>query len=111
MADTEFITRQEHDEFSKRIESERNRIDDENHRQNKRLDALEETVKEINKLSISIEKMTNSIQTMTGEITKQGEKIEGLESKPGKRWEALIAGLIGAVAAALGAAAMAGILH
>lgn len=111
MTDTEFITRQEHDEFSRRMESENQRIDDENHRQNKRLEALEETVKEINKLSISIEKMTSSIQTMTGEITKQGQRIEGLESKPAKRWEALIGALIGAVAAAIGAAFMAGIIH
>ena len=51
MADMEFITRQEHDEFSRRMESENTRIDDENRRQNKRLDALEETVKEINKQS------------------------------------------------------------
>lgn len=104
MAEMEFITRQEHGEFARRIDAE-------NERQNKRLSALEETVKEINKLSLSIERMTTSIQTMTTELTKQGERIEGIEAKPGKRWEALIGGIIGAVAAAIGAAVMAGIIH
>ena len=47
---------------------------------------------------------------MTEEISKQGTRLESIEAKPAKRWDALIGGLIGAIAAAIGAAFMAGIV-
>lgn len=106
----EYISRREHDEFARRMESENSRRDDEDKRQNKRLEALEESVKEINRLALSTERMAASIQALTTEITKQGERLENIESKPGKRWDALIGGIIGAIAAAIGAAIMAGLL-
>lgn len=109
--DQECITREEHNEFSRRMESEHQRINDENDRQNKRIGIVEESVKEFNKLALQIEKIAGSIQKMTQEISKQGERLEGIESKPGKRWETLIGGIIGAVAGAIGAAIAAGILH
>lgn len=111
MADIDFFTRKEQEEFARRMDTEFGRIEDEDKRQNKRIDALEETVKEISKLSLSIERMTASIQTMTAEITRQGERIEGLEEKPGKRWETLISGIIGAIAGAIGAAIVAGVIR
>ena len=40
----DMITRKEHEEFSKRI-------DEENHRQNRRIEALEESVKQISELT------------------------------------------------------------
>lgn len=109
--DQEYITREEHNEFSRRMESEHQRINDENDRQNKRIGIVEESVKEFNKLALQIEKIAGSIQQMTQEISKQGERLGGIESKPGKRWETLIGGIIGAVAGAIGAAIAAGILH
>lgn len=109
--DQEYITREEHNEFSRRMESEHQRINDENDRQNKRIGIVEESVKEFNKLALQIEKIAGSIQQMTQEISKQGKRLEGIESKPGKRWETLIGGIIGAVAGAIGAAIAAGILH
>ncbi|WP_276924876.1 hypothetical protein [Eisenbergiella massiliensis] len=109
--DQEFITRHEHEEFTKYMDSENKRRDDENKRQNKRIDALEESFKEINRLALSTERIAASIQSLTTELTKQGERLESIESKPGKRWDALISGIIGAIAAAVGAAIVAGIIH
>ena len=48
---------------------------------------------------------------MTAEISKQGERLESIESKPGKRWETLVGGIIGAIAGAVGAAIAAGVIH
>ena len=44
------ITRAEYEEYQKRIE-------DEDHRQNKRIEQLEENTKQINALTVSIEKL------------------------------------------------------
>ena len=106
----EYLTRREHEEFARRMESENARIKDENDRQNKRLGVVEESMKEFNRLALQIERIAVSIQQMTEEISKQGTRLESIESKPAKRWDALIGGLIGAIAAAIGAAFMAGIV-
>lgn len=107
----EYITRQEHSEFARRMESENQRIKDENERQNKRITIVEESVKEFNKLTIQIERIAASIQQMTEEISKQGARLENIESKPGKRWESLITGIIGAIAGAVGTAIASGLIH
>ncbi len=106
----EFVTRREHEEFARRMESENARIKDENDRQNKRIGVVEESVKEFNKLAMQIERIAVSIQQMTEEISKQGARLEQIESKPGKRWDALIGGIIGALAGAAGTAIAAGII-
>lgn len=107
----EYITRREHEEFARRMEAENERICDENNRQNKRLSALEDSVKDINKLALNIERMTASIQSMTSEIEKQGKRLESIEQKPAKKWDALVFGILGAIAAAIGAAIMSGVVH
>ena len=109
--DQDYITRREHEEFARRMDSENERIKDENGRQNKRIAIVEESVKEFNKLALQIERIAGSIQQMTEEISKQGQRLEGIESKPGKRWETLVGGIIGAIAGAIGAAIVAGVLR
>lgn len=98
--DNDFLTRREHEEFEKRMVLECQRREDEDHRQNKRLEKLEETVSKIEGLTIAIEKMTVSIGTMTTELKSQGERLEQIESKPGKRWEALVGDIIKLIVAA-----------
>ena len=96
------ISRAEHEEFRRRIEAEE-------HRQNRRLEELEETVRQIQALTISVEKMAVSMQAMADEQKRQGERLESLEEEPGKAWKSLRAGLIGAVAAAVGTALVAAV--
>lgn len=109
--DQDYITRREHDEFARRMDSENERIKDENDRQNKRIAIVEESVNEFNKLVLQIERIAVSIQQMTAEISKQGERLESIESKPGKRWETLVGGIVGAIAGVIGAAIVAGVIH
>ena len=77
------------------------KYDEINYGQNKRLDALEESVKQIHALAIAVEKMTLSIEQMTKELTKQGERLAEIEKEPALKWKQaswlVIAGLIGAV--------------
>ena len=79
----EYVGREEHAEFAKRI-------DDEQHRQNKRIDSLEQTVKEISYLAASVEKLANNMANMVKEQEKQGERLEALEGKDGEMWRTVV---------------------
>lgn len=75
----EYIQRKEHDEFAKRIEEE-------NHRQNKRIDKLESIAERINSLATSTEKLADNMQMMLKEQERQSQQISALESRDGKKW-------------------------
>jgi hypothetical protein len=76
----EYITVELHNEFAKRLEEE-------NTRQNHRLANLEEAVSANNKIAISVEKMAISIEGMQKDINRQGEKLEEICSRDGKKWQ------------------------
>lgn len=78
----DYVTRREHDEFVKRMEEK-------SERHEKRIDSLEETVKDIGRLATSIEKIATNQDYMIKEQNRQGEllnkaqaKIESLEKDP-----------------------------
>lgn len=73
------ISRAEHEEFRKSIEAE-------DHRQNRRIELLEENTKQINALTISVEKLAQSIELMVGEQKQQGKRLETLENRDGEMW-------------------------
>lgn len=72
------------------FEAETKRLDAENDRQNHRIDALEETVKEIHALTASIEKLTVSVQTMAKAQAEQSERLKAIESRDGELWRKII---------------------
>lgn len=76
---TEEISREEHEEFAKRMEAE-------NHRQNRRLDLLESTVQQIGDIAASVEKMAISLQSMVKEQEQQGRRLAVLENRDGEMW-------------------------
>lgn len=63
----------------------------------KRQDHSDELIKSIYEMSIEIKNMREDINGIT-------EKVEQIEQKPAKRWEAVIAALIGAVGGSAGTA-------
>ncbi len=100
----EVLSRQEHEEFAKRIDAE-------NKRQNARIEALEETVRQINELTISVREMAVNMGNMLEEQRKQGVRLEKLEMEPGETHKqirmSVITTVIGAiVGAAVGAVLM-----
>ncbi len=96
------ITRREHEEFARRIDTE-------NERQNKRISLLEESLQKTNALTVAVEKMAVSMENMLEEQKKQGERLEKLEKEPaetGKQIKnavinSVVSTIIGAVIAAL----------
>ena len=101
---SEFLTVEVHKEFEKRVEEE-------NTRQNHRLNNLEVGLKEVNKIAGSVERLVTQIETLTKEISKQGERLEEIEKKPAKRWDVVITGALSAIVGALMAALMSGMIQ
>lgn len=82
--DGNYITREVHEEFARRIEEE-------NTRQNRRISTLEESVKEIHGLAVSVERMAVNMENMLSAVERQGslierqsERIDEIEREPAK---------------------------
>lgn len=93
----DFISRREHEEFIKRMSSEHERLEDEDRRQNKRLDILEETVKQVASISTSVEKLATNMENMLKEQVSQGKRLETLESRDGDMWRKAVGYAVTAV--------------
>lgn len=84
------ITRKEHEEFAKRI-------DEENHRQNRRIEALEETVRHISDLTATVKELAVNMKNMLTEQEKQGDRLAKIEGKDGEMWRTIVTHILTAV--------------
>ena len=84
------ITRAEHEEFRRRLEEE-------NRRQDKRIELLEDNMRELNQLTASVGKLAASVESMVKEQEKQGQRLETLEGRDGKLWRKFLGYVISAV--------------
>lgn len=87
MDEKTYITREVYGEFTRRI-------DDENTRQNRRISALEENIKEIHGLTVSVERMAVNMENMLAAIERQGNliekqngRIDNIEKEPGNNYK------------------------
>lgn len=78
------ISRAEHEEFRRRLEEE-------NRRQDKRIELLEDNIRELNSLTASVGKLATSIESMVKEQEKQGKRLETLEDRDGAMWRKVVA--------------------
>ena len=72
-------------------------MEEENHRQNRRIEMLEGTVQQIGKLTASVEKMAASLQSMVREQEQQGKRLTALESRDGEMWRKAVTYAVTAV--------------
>ena len=77
------ISRGEHEEFAKRIDAQEKR-------QDKRLEMLENTVREIGALTLSVQRLAQSLESMVEEQEQQGRRLQALESRDGEKWRKLM---------------------
>lgn len=92
----EFLRRDVHEEFAGRMEDEHKRI-------NHRLGKVEETIGEINRLTLSVQSLAESVQRMCKEQERQSERLQTLEGRDGEKWREVVKYLItGIVGAAVG---------
>ena len=93
MDDKDYITRFEVDERLKRV-------DDENNRQNRRIDKLETMADQLSDMAASIKAMVVTMQSMQKEQERQGERLDDIEKKPADNWNQLIYTIIAMIATA-----------
>lgn len=84
------ISREEHKEFVRRM-------DEANERQSKRINILEEEVRQIGDLTISINRMSISIENMTVQLVEQGKRLQTLENRDGEMWRKVTGYLLTAI--------------
>ncbi len=88
----EYITKAVYDEAVKRIEAEE-------HRQNRRLDKLDEQMESLTELTAAVREMAVSVRNMQEELKKQGDRLEAIEKEPGDNWKKavwlVVAALVG----------------
>jgi archaellum component FlaC len=87
------------------------RVDDENNRQNQRIEKLEKAMDNLTDLTVNVGKLAVSMETMNKELARQGERLEKIEEKPAKRWDTVITGIITAVVGLLIGLLSSGALH
>ena len=85
--DQEYISRAEHEEFRKRIEAE-------DHRQNRRIELLEESIEQQKTVTSSVEKLAINMENMLQEQKQQGERLEKLEGRDGEMWRSVVSYII-----------------
>lgn len=88
--DDPYISRAEHEEFSRRLAEE-------NKRQDKRIEMLEENVREMRALTNSVERLATSVEDMVKEQEKQGKRLETLEDRDGEMWRKAVGYVVTAV--------------
>lgn len=86
----ETISRAEYEEYKSRIE-------DENHRQNKRIDLLEKNVRQTGALAASVERLATNMSNMVKEQEKQGKRLEALEGRDGDMWRKIVGYVVTAI--------------
>ncbi len=97
------ITRAEHEEFRRRLEEE-------NRRQDRRIEILEANVMEMGELTTTVAKLAVNMESMLKVQGRQDERLTALESRDGELWRkvlgyaitAVLGGLIGFVFTRLG---------
>lgn len=77
------------------------RVDDEQTRQNHRIEHLEKALDRLNDLAASIQILAQNMASMKDELHRQGERLEKIEAEPAEKWKKLvwliITGIAGAV--------------
>ena len=76
------IARAEHEEFAKRIDAE-------NTRQNRRSEALEQSVDRFGRIASSVERLATNMEGMLKEQERQGERLDILEDRPAQNWNTM----------------------
>ncbi len=85
-----FISRQEHEEFRRRMEEEHKR-------QDKRIGLLENNLDELRTLTTSVRELAVNMKNMASEQERQGKRLETLESRDGEMWRKVVGYAVTAV--------------
>lgn len=91
----EVITRAEHEAFTEFMKAENKRLEDENDRQNKRLELLESNMQQLitqqlTNLTATIERLNLSVGNILKEQAEFSERLKKLENRDGDMWRTVV---------------------
>ena len=87
------------------------RLRDEDRRQNRRLEVLEQNLETQRKIATSVEKLALNMEQMLKEQEKQGERLTVLEKEPATRWNNMVRTIFNTIVGACAGAAATGIIY
>ena len=105
-----YVTWDVHHEYEKRVQGDIQRREDEDARQNKRIEALEAAVKEIADLTASVKVLATNMQNLSSKQDSMSAKLDAIEAKPAQRWESAVKAIITAVVGAIIGGVLAGVV-
>lgn len=85
------VTHRELETFRQLMESENERLKEENDRQNHRIVILEDGIREISSLAASTEKLAANMENMLKVQEQQSKRLEQIESRDGEKWRKAMA--------------------
>ncbi len=85
------VTHRELEEFRRLMESENTQLRQENDRQNKRIEILENNIQKMTDLAASVRELAVSMKSMHEEQQKQGKRLEQIENRDGEKWRKAMA--------------------
>ena len=85
------VTHRELETFRQLMESENERLKEENDRQNHRIVILEDSIREISSLAASTEKLAANMENMLKVQEEQSKRLEQIESRDGEKWRKAMA--------------------
>ena len=91
-----------------RVEIER--LHDEDRRQNKRLELLEESVKSIQDLTVSVHMLAHDMKQMLEEQKEQGKRLDKLEQEPADAWKQVKTTIITAIVSTIAGGVATGLI-
>lgn len=83
------------------VRAELERIHDEDRRQNKRLDALEEQGKVLSDLAMSVQRLAIGVETLSGKQDEMNSRLEEIERRPATAWTLMTRTIITTIAGAI----------
>lgn len=83
------------------VRAELERIHDEDKRQNKRLDALEENGKMLTDLTLSVQKLAIGIESLSTKQDEMNARLEEIERRPATAWNLVTRTIITTIAGAI----------
>lgn len=99
----DMVTHRELNAFRELMESENNRLKEENDRQNHRIEILERSIQKMTELAASTEKLAVNMENMLKVQEEQSRRLTKIESRDGEKWRKAMAyigtAILGAVLA------------
>ena len=87
------------------------RLHDEERRQNKRLDLLEQNVETQHSIAMSVQKLAINMEQMLEEQKEQGKRLDKLESEPAENWSSMKRTIFNTIVGAIAGVLASGMIY